>query len=133
MLYTEVIFQMIEFAAVFFSGAALYGTIELLSRGWTHWSMLLAGGLCASIMYLAANKSRLRLWQQWVLSAAVITTVEFLWGVFFNLMLGWQIWDYSARSYNLMGQICPAYSFLWLSLSVPGISGCKALYRLLHQ
>lgn len=133
MLYSEVISQMLEFLSVFLSGAALYGTIELLSRGWTHWSMLLAGGVCLSIMYCTANRSRFPLWQQWVLSAAVITTVEFVWGAFFNLILGWQIWDYSARAFNLMGQICPAYSMMWLGLSVPGIMGCKGLYRLLHQ
>ena len=34
MLYSEVIFSMLEFSAVFLSGAAIYGTIEMLSRGW---------------------------------------------------------------------------------------------------
>ena len=124
---------MLEFSAVFLSGAAIYGTIETLSRGWTHWSMLLAGGICMSIMYRIANRTPYRLWQKWVLSAAVITTVEFLLGVIFNLYLNWHIWDYSTRSCNLMGQICPAYTAMWLGLSVPGIWLCGKLYFLLHQ
>ena len=124
---------MLEFSAVFLYGAAIYGTIEMLSRGWTHWSMLLAGGICMSIMYRIANRTPYRLWQKWVLSAGVITTVEFLLGVIFNLYLNWHIWDYSTRSYNLMGQICPAYTAMWLGLSVPGIWLCGKLHSLLHQ
>jgi uncharacterized membrane protein len=124
---------MFETTAVFLSGAAIYGTIEMLSRGWTHWSMLLAGGICMTIMYHIANRAHYPIWQKWVLSAAVITTVEFLLGVFFNMHLNWHIWDYSSRAYNLLGQICPAYSCIWLALSVPGIWICGKLYSLLHQ
>lgn len=124
---------MLEFTAVFLSGAAIYGSIELLSRGWTHWSMLLAGGICICIMYRTANHTGYPLWQKWVLSAAVITTVEFFCGVIFNLQLGLHIWDYSSRAYNLLGQICPAYTFIWLGLSVPGIRLCTSLHSLLHQ
>ena len=80
-------FHMFETTAVFLSGAAIYGTIEMLSRGWTHWSMLLAGGICMTIMYHIANRAHYPIWQKWVLSAAVITTVEFLLGVFFNMHL----------------------------------------------
>ena len=126
-------FHMLEATAVFLSGAAIYGTIELVSRGWTHWSMLLAGGICMSIMYRIANHTHFRLWQKWVLSAAVITTVEFLSGVLFNLHLQWHIWDYSARAFNLMGQICPAYTATWLAISVPGIWLCGKFHSLLNQ
>ena len=109
---------MLEFSAVFLSGAAIYGTIETLSRGWTHWSMLLAGGICMSIMYRIANRTPYRLWQKWVLSAAVITTVEFLLGVIFNLYLNWHIWDYSTRPYNLMGRYAlPTLPCGWVYLS----------------
>ena len=124
---------MLEFSAVFLSGAAIYGTIETLSRGWTHWSMLLAGGICMSIMYRIANRTPYRLWQKWVLSAAVITTVEFLLGVIFNLYLNWHIWDYSDRQFNLLGQICPVYCLIWLGLSVPGEWFCRKLRGLFDQ
>ena len=132
MLYTEVIFMIMERGAVFTIGAAIYGSIELLSRGWTHWSMLLAGGICISIMYCAACSPALRLWQKWIISAVIITTVEFFSGILFNLHLGWHIWDYSARPYNLLGQICPAYTMIWLGISVPGIWLCRQMHKLLH-
>ncbi len=124
---------MLELPAVFLTGATLYGCIELLSRGWTHWSMLLAGGICICIMYALANHSRISLWKKWILCAAVITTVEFLCGVIFNIALGWHIWDYSRQPLNLLGQICPMYSLTWLSLSVPGVWLCSRLYRVFHQ
>ena len=125
-------FHMIETTAIFLSGAAIYGTIETLSRGWTHWSMLLAGGVSMSIMYHIANRSHFPLWQKWVLSAAVITTIEFLCGLLFNIYLNWHIWDYSSRAFNLMGQICPAYTCMWLAISVPGIWLCGKFRSLLH-
>ena len=121
---------MLKHTAVFLIGSALYGTIELLSRGWTHWSMLLAGGVCTCIMYLLTNHTRLALWQKWILSAATITTIEFICGVIFNLYLHWHIWDYSSRPYNILGQICPNYTLVWLGISVPGVWLCKQMHRL---
>ena len=29
------------------------------------------------------------------------------------------VWDYSDRKFNLMGQICPLYSALWFLLCIP--------------
>lgn len=132
MLNQEVIKMIIERSAIFLLGSAIYGSIELLSRGWTHWSMLLAGGICISMMYRIANHTHFPIWQKWILSAAVITTVEFLCGVLFNLHLQWHIWDYSSKAYNLLGQICPAYSFMWLCISVPGVWLCSRLHKLLR-
>lgn len=115
-----------EFVLVYFIGGMLYGLTELLWRGWTHWTMLLCGGLCFTLMYLI-SMSGMELIKKWVLSAAVITTVEFLTGCLVNLRLGWQVWDYSDLPYNLLGQICPQFLLLWLALSVPGVALCTAL------
>ena len=51
----------LEITAVSLTGAAVYGTLEMLWRGWTHWSMLLAGAVCGCMMYWVANFSRLPL------------------------------------------------------------------------
>ncbi len=123
--------MILELPATFAVGALVYGTIEILTRGWTHWSMLLAGGICVCTMYYAANFTRLPHWQKWILSAMIITTVEFLCGILFNLRLGWHIWDYSTRPMNLLGQICPKYTFIWLCLSIPGEWLCRILHRFL--
>ena len=92
--------------------------------------MLVAGGICGCIMYWIANYSRFPLWQQWILCAGIITTVEFLSGVIVNLWLGWGIWDYGAMPFNLMGQICPAFTLVWLGISIPGIWLCRMLHTL---
>ena len=112
-----------EYLLVYLSGAALYGLMELCWRGWTHWSMLLCGGSCFTLMYFV-SMSALPLWRKCLLSAAAITTVEFFTGCLVNLRLGWNVWDYSARPGNLLGQICPLFCFLWLLLSGPVLLLC---------
>ena len=45
-------------------GGAGYGAIELLWRGFTHWTMVLTGGFCFSILYnLCGAMERCRRWQ----------------------------------------------------------------------
>ena len=100
--------------AVFILGAGAYGTMEILFRGYTHWSMLITGGACVLTMYYL---------QDWILSlpvvlgalagALIITFYEFFVGVLVNLRLGWQVWDYSALPGNVLGQICPAFTAIW--------------------
>ena len=55
------------------------------------------------------------------LCAAEVTTVEYLTGLLVNLRLGWNVWDYSTRPLNVLGQICPEYTLLWFLLSIPGV------------
>lgn len=118
-----------ELLFIYLTGAALYGLLELSWRGWTHWSMLLCGGFCFSIMYLISGLNG-ALWRKCMLCAFAITTVEFFTGCLVNLRLHWQVWDYSAMPCNLLGQICPQFLLLWLVLSVPGLWLCSGLRRL---
>lgn len=119
-----------EFILVYTFGGLLYGLVEILWRGWTHWTMILCGGLCFTLMYLI-SAAELPLIKKWILSAAAITTVEFFTGCLVNLRLGWQVWDYSDMPYNLLGQICPQFLLMWLFLSVPGVALCTLLRRLI--
>ena len=120
-----------EYCAVYALGALGYGGLELLFRGYTHWSMLLTGGLCLLLLYLIAVRSNWSRPKQWIAGAAIFTTLEFLVGIIVNLQLGWQVWDYSDMRFNLMGQICPLFSVMWLLLSVPGLLICRRLHSLL--
>ena len=117
-----------EFITVFFLGAALYGSIEVLFRGWTHWTMLILGGICFCLMYMLSGTS-LPFVLKLLLSALCITALEFGTGYLVNITLGWQVWDYSALPLNIKGQICPLFSFLWLMLSIPGLLLCSAIHR----
>lgn len=124
--------RFLEYTTVYLTGAAGYGALELLWRGWTHWTMLVVGGLCLCVMYVLANDTKFPRWQMWVLSAVFITTAEFVSGGIVNIALGWRVWDYAAVPGNFLGQICPQYCLLWLGLSVPGIWICRELRRFLR-
>lgn len=124
----------LELLTVFLLGGSAYGAIELMWRGHTHWTMMLAGGLCFTAMYFIASRSRLTRLQQYILCAGVVTAVEFIIGTIVNRRLGWNIWDYSDRRFNLQGQICLRYTLYWLALSVPACGLSRALYRgLFHR
>ena len=118
-----------ELLPVFALGSILYGLTEILWRGRTHWTMLLCGGICFTLMYLVSG-SELSLVKKWLLSTCIITTVEFVAGCIVNLRLHWQVWDYSSLPFNLLGQICPRFILMWFALSIPGVALCTLLHRL---
>ena len=118
-----------ELLPVFALGSILYGLTEILWRGWTHWTMLLCGGICFTLMYLVSG-SGLSLVKKWLLSTCIITTVEFVAGCIVYLRLLWQVWDYSSLPFNLLGQICPRFILMWFALSIPGVALCTLLHRL---
>ena len=123
--------MVLEFLLVYIIGAGLYGLLELLWRGWTHWTMLLCGGACFTLMYII-SAGALPLLTKCLLSALAISTVEFSTGCLVNITLGWHIWDYSDRAFNILGQVCPLFSLLWFGLSVPGLYLCGGLRKLLN-
>lgn len=109
---------------LFLIGGQLYTWIELLWRGFTHWTMFILGGGCFVIMGLLNEYKFLwkeSLLKQSVISAVIITVFEFLTGCIVNLWLGWNVWDYSNLPLNLLGQICLYYFLLWIPLSAVGI------------
>ena len=102
--------------------------IELLWKGSTHWTMGIAGGLSFVVMYLIHNNmSSVNIIWRALLSAVSVTVIEFVTGCIVNIYLGWDVWDYSARMYNLMGQICPLYTLFWFFLSIPASEICRIL------
>ncbi len=109
---------------LFLFGGGLYCCFELLWRGYTHWTMFLVGGLCFVIMGLLNEHKYtwdMPMLYQALISAVIITGFEFVTGCIVNLWLKWNIWDYSGLPFNLLGQICLYYFFLWIPLSVLGI------------
>ena len=109
---------------LFLIGGRLYTWIEILWRGGTHWSMFILGGICFVIMGLL-NEYRFEwnesLVKQCVMSAVIITVLEFFTGILLNIALKWNVWDYSNMPFNLYGQICMPFFFLWILLSAVGI------------
>lgn len=116
----------------FLIGAIGYGLIEIIWRGYTHWSMLTLGGICFS--FFAKISSALKnygILYKAVISGLFITAAEFIYGLIFNVYLKKNIWNYSNIPFNFMGQICILYSVFWCILSIVFIPVADKLnYRL---
>lgn len=99
-------------------GGLLYMGIELLWRGHTHWTMGVLGGVCFAVIGLLNEGGHPPpMLMQMMVSAMLVTALELVAGLVLNLWLGLGIWDYSSMPGNLLGQICPQYSFAWFLLS----------------
>lgn len=103
----------------FLLGAIGYVILEILWRGKSHWSMAAAGGISLLLLIKIFRKLKnLPILIKSLLGGAVITGLEFLFGMFFNRLLGMAVWDYSSARWNILGQICPLYSFFWCVISL---------------
>lgn len=56
-----------------------------------------------------------------VISAIIITIIEFISGCILNIWLNMDIWDYTDEIGNILGQICPKHTLYWFLLSSIGI------------
>ncbi|MDF2567152.1 MAG: hypothetical protein K0R90_608 [Oscillospiraceae bacterium] len=109
-----------EYVTIYTIGAVGYSILEILWRGFTHWTMAITGGLCFVFVYLENVKfKRAKLWKKCLLGSAIITTMEFSVGCIVNLVLKWNVWDYSRMYLNIFGQICILYSAIWFVLCMP--------------
>lgn len=102
-------------------GGLTYIMIELLWRGYSHWTMFLIGGLCFLLIggINEVYTFDMPLVQQMAISAVMVTMVELLAGLLINC--NYSIWDYRDMPFNVMGQICLPYTVLWFFLSLLAI------------
>lgn len=111
---------------VFLIGGLSYGLIEILYRGYTHWSMVLTGGaVILTFYYLIPLLFQIPLWASALLGAAIITAYEFAIGCIVNLWLKMGVWDYTDCPGNILGQICPQFSGCWFLLCLAFFSFVK--------
>ena len=95
-----------------------YFTLEILYRGHSHWTMILLGGVVSVFLGLINEITpNMRMWKQMIFGTVLLTIFEFILGYILNIKLGLGIWDYSNIPFNIMGQICLPFSFLWFILS----------------
>ncbi len=96
------------------AGGIGYGILEILWRGYTHWSMIIAGGLCFIAFGLIAERFKDRhIIYKSLLCALAVTTIELAFGIVFNLIFNMAVWDYTDVPFNFLGQICPTSSLIW--------------------
>lgn len=101
-------------------GAVTYGIIEILYRGHTHWSMLITGGICFTVMCDILNEiNPCSLLKKCIVGSIIISSIEFISGYIVNIILNLNVWDYSKNHCNILGQVCLLYSSLWALLMIP--------------
>lgn len=119
---------------LFCIGGILYNLIEILWRGFTHWSMFLVGGGCFHIMgWIHTGCKKLSVFSRCVLCSLAVTAVEFFSGCLFNLKLKLNVWDYKDMPFNIMGQVCLLYTVLWGILSLLAVPVYRFCARKLEE
>ncbi|MBQ1340435.1 MAG: hypothetical protein IIY35_07405 [Ruminococcus sp.] len=113
----------------FLMGYFLYSLVEIVGRGYTHWTMSLTGGIILAALYSINSLRSLTLWKSCFIGALLITAVEFAVGIFDNIIMHWEVWDYSDLPLNFMGQICLFFSLYWYILCIPAYYLCRSIRK----
>ena len=114
--------NIIKYIILFCVGGCVYYMIEILARGFSHWTMFIVGAICFVVVGLLNEFTpKIPLIKQMFLSAIIITFIEFVSGCILNIWLGLNIWDYTDEPFNILGQINLKHSFYWFLLSSIGI------------
>ena len=116
---------------IFCVGFTIYQCIEGIWKTFVHsngvesFTMGLIGGTALLLIGLLNKyfKWTQPIWLQVILGGLFIICAEFLTGLIINkwlfpLLNKPVVWDYSDMPGNILGQICPQYSAIWLILSL---------------
>lgn len=115
---------LVETLLLFLLGGSTYFLIEILWRGYSHWTMFLLGGLCFICIGLINQfyfTWDMNVFYQMLIGSVMVTGLEFVVGCIVNVWLGWGIWDYSAIPCNVLGQVCIPFALIWYGLSLVAI------------
>ena len=113
--------QLIKYLSLFFIMGMIYFTLEGVWRSNANIIMLLIGGICSVLIGLLNEYPqyyKLKIYQQTLIGTFIVLIVEFVSGMFFNVFLEMNLWNYSDTWGNLYRQICIPYTILWM-LIVP--------------
>ncbi len=109
--------------AKIFIGGTIYYMLETIARGYSHWTMFILGGVCFFSCGLINSRldDNVSIRKKMVLCMIAITVLEFITGIIVNVLLGWNIWNYSGMPLHILGQICVPFMFLWYVISYPAL------------
>jgi uncharacterized membrane protein len=103
----------------------VYAGIEAVYRAalghkQTHPLVIFLGGIA---FLIGVGVCRIRFpkpffWLRPILGGALITLWELLFGLFFNVFLGYDIWSYRSSRYNFLGQVCLEFALLWIGMMI---------------
>ena len=113
-------YNVLKYVVIFISGAVIYMGLEMLWRGYTHWTMGLVAGI-ATILIGLINEifpKDTPLMVQAPIASLIITELEYISGEILNVYLGLNIWDYSQMPFNVDGQVCLPASLFWMIIGL---------------
>lgn len=121
---------------VWLTGGIVYYFAEILFRGYSHFSMMICGGLCfllvgniGNLILNSKDNIIISIIKIMLIGAMIITTLEYITGMIVNVKYNLKVWDYSDMKYNVNGQICLLYSFFWALISLI----CVYVYNLMEE
>ncbi len=108
-----------KYLFLFLFGGFGYGALEVIFRGFTHWSMIITGGSALLILYLINEAlPKVNLILKALIGAFVITLIEFSVGIIVNKIYTFGVWDYTGIPGNILGVITPSFSLCWYGISL---------------
>lgn len=125
----------LKYLTLFLIGGIAYYFIEILYRGYSHFSMIIVGGLCFILIGSIdefSNKE-IPLLLQMIISVFIIDIIELFSGIIINKLLLLDVWDYSSLRYNFLGQISLRSSIAWFFLSLLAIYMDDLLRHIIYK
>lgn len=112
-----------KYLFLFWFGGSFYVTLETIYRARSHWTMLLLAGI---VFIFLGRMNQIWGWEfpliwQILIGTTFATVAEFICGCIVNLWLGWNVWDYSELWGNVLGQVTPQFSLIWMPIVLIGI------------
>lgn len=111
--------QIIKYVFLGLIFGTIYYHIEVLAVGYSSIYMFFVGAIAALCCGLI---NEILDWEtaflsQMVISAVVITIIEFISGIILNIWLGLNLWNYDGRDGCILGQVCYQNTIYWFILS----------------
>jgi len=115
--------KLFKYTILLIYGGVIYYFIELIYRGYSHYTMILVGGFCFICIGLLNEfyAYKMPLIKQMIISSVIVTAIEFIAGIILNIWLKLDIWNYGNLKFNLLGQISLRTSVIWFLLTLPAI------------
>ena len=112
-----------EYLVLWAIGGCIYYGIEMIFRGFSHWSMFILGGLCMQFFTWQGQITDWKdsLFRQILRCTIFVVSMEFVTGIIVNQWYHMNVWDYSSMPFQLFGQICLPFALIFSGLCVVGI------------
>ena len=85
-------------------GGWIYYTLEILFRGFSHWSMFVLGGIC--MMFFSYQGQQVHWQDDFLLQvfrcSIFVTAAEFITGIIVNKWFALHVWDYSCMPFQFV-------------------------------